>query len=68
MTSTLSPVSLRTEDGLLVGTCDACDLALQQRESFDRDVAIGTFLSHHPESPLAVHRYGLPDGWADLPR
>lgn len=61
------PVSLRTHDGLLLARCRPCGLELQQQESFDRDIAVGTFLLNHPESPLAIHRQVLPDGWDEVP-
>jgi hypothetical protein len=63
---TESPVSLRTQDGLLVGRCSPCGLVLQQHEDFDRDIALGTFLQHHPQSPLAIHRPVTPAGWGPV--
>lgn len=47
----------------LVGECLPCRLVLVQRPDFDRDVALGTFLQHHPLSTYAVHRVDLPPGW-----
>ena len=68
MSITASPVRLRTQDGHLVATCTTCDLVLHQHDAFDRDIALGTLLSHYPESPLAIHRGGLPGGWDAKPR
>lgn len=52
----------RDEQGLLA-QCRHCGLALRQVDGFDPDVALGTLLQHHPASPEAVHRAGVPAGW-----
>jgi hypothetical protein len=52
----------RGRDGL-IAQCSGCDLALQQVDGFDRDVALGTLLQYHPASPDAVHRPTIPAGW-----
>ena len=44
--------------------CAACSLVLRQVDDFDRDVALGTFFSHHPASPDAIHRQDVPPGWS----
>ena len=53
-------------DGLL-GECLPCHVRLAQLPEFDRDVALGTFLQHHPMSPHAVHRADVPAGWRPAP-
>lgn len=55
---------LRSSDGVVV--CDTCGVALRPVELVDEDVALGTFLSHHPASPDAVHRPDLPAGWSSV--
>lgn len=66
MTST-SPVSrvLRAADGEDACTveCAPCELVLRQLDDFDHDVALGTFFSHHPASPDAIHQQDVPAGW-----
>jgi hypothetical protein len=48
----------------LVGECTTCGLVLEQVDGFDPDVARGTFLHHHPDSPQAVHQPDVPAGWS----
>ncbi len=48
----------------LVGECTVCGLVLEQVDGFDPDVALGTFLLHHPDSPQAMHRLDVPAGWS----
>lgn len=48
----------------LVAECTACGLVLEQVEGFDPDVARGTFLHNHPDSPQAVHQPDVPAGWS----
>lgn len=47
----------------LVAECGPCAQTLHQQTGFDRDIAVGTFFQHHPNSTLAVHRPDLPAGW-----
>ncbi|MCW2665787.1 MAG: hypothetical protein JWN57_749 [Frankiales bacterium] len=47
----------------LVARCSGCSIALRQVDGFDPDVALGTFLQHHPASTEAVHRPQVPAGW-----
>ena len=49
----------------LEAECAACGLVLEQVDGFDPDVARGTFLHHHPDSPQAVHRPDVPAGWSE---
>jgi hypothetical protein len=51
------------DDGCTV-ECGPCGLVLRQVDDFDRDVALGTFFSHHPASPDAIHRQDVPAGWS----
>lgn len=51
----------------LVGECLPCDVVLVQLPDFDRDVALGTFLQHHPMSAQAMHRPEVPAGWQPAP-
>lgn len=44
--------------------CEACGIALRPVEAVDEDVALGTFLQHHPASSEAVHRQDVPTGWS----
>ncbi len=44
--------------------CAPCGLVLRQVDEFDRDVALGTFFSHHPTSPDAIHQQDVPPGWS----
>jgi hypothetical protein len=46
-----------------LATCSCCGMALRQVDGFDPDVALGTLLQHHPQSPGAVHRPAVPAGW-----
>ena len=48
----------------LVGECTTCGLVLEQVEGSDPDVARGTFLHDHPDSPQAMHRQDVPPGWS----
>lgn len=52
------------DDPCTVVECAACGLVLRQLDDFDRDVALGTFFSHHPASPDAIHRQDVPAGWS----
>lgn len=47
-----------------VVSCDSCGTALRPVQDVDEDVALGTFLQHHPVSPEAVHRLDVPAGWS----
>lgn len=47
-----------------VVACDACGVAMRPVDDVDEDVALGTFLQHHPTSPEAVHRPDVPAGWS----
>jgi len=50
--------------------CTSCEVVLRPVDEVDTDVALGTFLLHHPDSPEAVHRLDVPAGWtpvSDLP-
>ena len=69
MTGTTSVSRVRhtpDDDACVVVECAACGLVLRQVEDFDRDVALGTFFSHHPASPDAVHRPDVPAGWSSV--
>ena len=46
--------------------CDTCGITLRPVEDVDEDVALGTFLQHHPASPEAVHRPDVPAGWSPV--
>ena len=52
------------DDVCVVVECAACGLVLRRLEDFDRDVALGTFFSHHPASPDAIHQHDVPAGWS----
>ncbi len=52
------------DDPCVVVECASCGLVLRQLDDFDRDVALGTFFSHHPASPQAIHRHDVPAGWS----
>lgn len=58
----------RTEDagGAAVVECAPCGLVLRQVDDFDHDVALGTFFSHHPASPDAMHQQDVPAGWSEV--
>jgi hypothetical protein len=62
MTKVLTALRTCAEHQPLVLECEACGVRLQQA-SADRDVALGTYLQHHPVSPDAVHRPETPPGW-----
>ena len=47
--------------------CPTCDVRLRPVDDVDTDVALGTFLQHHPDAPGAVHRPDAPAGWAQVP-
>jgi hypothetical protein len=51
--------------GGVVG-CESCGVALRPVDDVDTDVALGTFLQHHPDSPEAVHRIDVPAGWTPV--
>lgn len=53
-----------TGDSGGVVECDACGIALRPVDDVDEDVALGTFLQHHPASAEAVHRADVPAGWS----
>jgi hypothetical protein len=69
--SAAEPVSRvrRTDDlgdsGVVV-ECAPCGLVLRQVDAFDHDVALGTFFSHHPASPDAIHQQDVPAGWSSV--
>ncbi len=46
--------------------CAACGVALRPVDQVDTDVALGTFVQHHPDSPEAVHRLEVPAGWTPV--
>jgi len=46
--------------------CESCGVALRPVDEVDTDVALGTFLQHHPDSPEAVHRIDVPAGWTSV--
>lgn len=46
--------------------CDSCGVTLRPVEDVDEDVALGTFLLHHPAAPEAVHRPEVPAGWTPV--
>lgn len=46
--------------------CPSCGATLRPVEDFDSDVALGTFLQHHPASFEAVHRLDVPGGWSPV--
>ena len=46
--------------------CDTCGVTLRPVQDVDADVALGTFLQHHPASPEAVHRLDVPAGWSPV--
>ena len=67
MTTTLTGRTHVYSDGAaLVARCDGCTLSLRQVEGFDRDIALGTLLQHHPSAPEAVHRPAVPAGWRSI--
>jgi len=51
------------DEPCVVVECASCGLVLRQLEDFDHDVALGTFFSHHPASPDAIHQPDVPAGW-----
>ncbi len=51
--------------GGVVG-CESCGVVLRPVDGVDTDVALGTFLQHHPDSPEAVHRPDVPAGWSPV--
>lgn len=71
MTTTMTAVTcvLRSsgEDGAGgVVECPSCGVTLRPVDDVDTDVALGTFLQHHPDSPEAVHRPDVPAGWSPV--
>jgi hypothetical protein len=46
--------------------CASCGVALRPVDDVDTDVALGTFVQHHPDSPEAVHRPDVPVGWSPV--
>lgn len=46
--------------------CPSCQVTLRPVDDVDIDVALGTFLHHHPDSPDAVHRPDVPAGWSPV--
>ena len=44
--------------------CASCGVALRPATDVDEDVALGTFLQHHPAAPEAIHRSDVPAGWS----
>jgi hypothetical protein len=46
--------------------CASCQVSLRPVDEVDTDVALGTFLHHHPDSPEAVHRLDVPAGWTPV--
>jgi hypothetical protein len=46
--------------------CPSCGVTLRPVDDFDTDVALGTFLQHHPDAPGAVHRTDVPAGWSSV--
>lgn len=46
--------------------CSSCGVSLRPVEDVDTDVALGTFLQHHPDSPEAFHRLDVPAGWTPV--
>ena len=46
--------------------CGTCGITLRPVDDVDEDVALGTFLQHHPASPEAVHRPDVPAGWSPV--
>ena len=67
MTLSTSAMRMHSDSDRLVVECLPCGLRLSQHPGFDRDVAVGTFLQHHPSSERAVHRPDVPAGWSLLP-
>ncbi len=67
MTTNASPVRVLQGADQLEVKCTSCGLHLAQIADFDRDVALGTFLQHHPMSPEAVHLPDIPPGWCEQP-
>ncbi len=65
MTTNASPVRVLYGADQLEVECASCGLHLAQIADFDRDVALGMFLQHHPMSPEAVHRPNVPPGWCE---
>jgi hypothetical protein len=63
MSSSVLPAPSGTADAGTVRTCGTCEVVLHQVDGFDADVALGTFLLHHPDAAQAVHRAELPAGW-----
>lgn len=63
MTLLAAPTRVHTDGGRLVGQCQPCAQTLQLRGGCDRDVAVGAFFRHHPNSTLAVHRLETPTRW-----
>jgi hypothetical protein len=57
---------LRSRGGGASGVveCGSCGVALRPAPDVDEDVALGTFLQHHPAAPEAIHRMDVPAGWS----
>lgn len=70
MTTTMSSVVrvLRSsgEGASGVVECPSCGVSLRPVDDVDTDVALGTFLQHHPQAPEAVHRLDVPGGWSPV--
>ncbi len=58
--------ALRSAGSGGVVECDACGVVLRPVDDVDEDVALGTFLQHHPAAPEAVHRLDVPAGWSPV--
>jgi hypothetical protein len=67
-TTTITRVLRSSGDGGDGGVveCDSCGVALRPVDDVDEDVALGTFLHHHPASREAVHRPDVPAGWTPV--
>jgi hypothetical protein len=63
MTVLAAPTRVHHDRDRLNAECKECAQALHLREGCDRDIALGAFFRHHPNSTLAVHRVKVPDGW-----
>ena len=69
MTTTTTSVvrALRADgEGSGVVACRSCGVTLRPVVDVDVDVALGTFLQHHPDAPEAVHRPDVPAGWSSV--
>ena len=66
MTSVMRVLRSNGEGSGDVVACPDCGVTLRPVDDFDIDVALGTFLQHHPVASEAVHRRDVPAGWSPV--